>query len=135
LSESGFTGLWDFQDFIGASLIGKRTSAIVSFAVLGLGGVLSESGFAGLWDFQDFIGASLIGKRSPVFILERFLVMRKARVGRKRNPENPANPENPDSDKRAQATARVPFGDISRYGEKRELGESESEIPQIPQIP
>ena len=24
-SESGFTGLWDFQDFIGASSIGKRS--------------------------------------------------------------------------------------------------------------
>ena len=53
--------------------------------------------------------ASSDGELLRVFGLAGFPVGRKARVGRKRNPENPANPENHDSDKDARLRGGLGF--------------------------
>ena len=80
LSESGFAGLEDFQDFCGGRVLGWRTLGIIRIGGESWIGrrVLSESGFVGLGDFQDFCGGRVFVWRA----LGVIRIGRKARVGR-----------------------------------------------------
>ena len=121
LSESGFTGLWDFQD----SFRRASVSVLAGFSVMREARVGRRT-FCQNQDLRDYrIFRILLALRcASVSVLAGFPFMAKRAVGRQRNPENPANPENPDSDKSARANhnARRPMDSRFRGNDGVESG-------------
>ena len=116
MSESGFSGLKDFQDSSGAGVFVWQALVYIPRGGIFGYGEKRDFGRSEILKIPQILKILILTKprgrpRRSVFPISRdFRLRQDARVGAKRNPENPANPTNPDSDKtvRASPPFRIP---------------------------